>query len=41
MYRYVRLRKKALGVKELHMYDIYAPIAKAPSKKYSLRKLRQ
>ena len=26
MYRYVRLRKKALGVEELHMYDVYTPI---------------
>ena len=26
MYRYVRLRKKALGVDELHMYDVYTPI---------------
>ena len=26
MYRYVRLRKKMLGVDELHMYDVYTPI---------------
>ena len=26
MHRYVRLRKKALGVEELHMYDLYAPM---------------
>ncbi|RYM01759.1 oligoendopeptidase F [Sporolactobacillus sp. THM7-7] len=26
MYRYVRLRKKALNVDELHMYDLYAPL---------------
>ena len=26
MYRYVALRKKLLGVDELHMYDVYAPI---------------
>lgn len=26
MYRYVRLRKKMLGVEELHMYDLYTPI---------------
>lgn len=26
MYRYVRLRKKLLGVDELHMYDLYTPI---------------
>ena len=26
MHRYVRLRRKLLGVEELHMYDVYAPI---------------
>jgi oligoendopeptidase F len=26
MHRYVKLRKKALGIEELHMYDIYVPI---------------
>ena len=26
MYRYVALRKKLLGVNELHMYDLYTPI---------------
>lgn len=26
MHRYVGLRKKALGVEELHMYDLYAPM---------------
>lgn len=26
MHRYVRLRKKLLGVDELHMYDVYAPM---------------
>ena len=28
MHRYVRLRKKLLGVDELHMYDVYAPLIK-------------
>jgi len=28
MYRYISLRKKMLGVDELHMYDVYAPIVK-------------
>ena len=33
MYRYVSLRKKLLGVDELHMYDVYTPIvADAASK---------
>jgi oligoendopeptidase F len=26
MYRYVRLRRKMLGVEELHMYDVYTPL---------------
>lgn len=26
MYRYMRLRKKMLGLEQLHMYDIYVPI---------------
>ena len=28
MHRYVRLRKKLLGVDELHMYDVYAPLTR-------------
>ena len=28
MHRYVRLRKKLLGVDELHFYDVYAPLFK-------------
>lgn len=28
LHRYVRLRKKVLGVDELHMYDLYTPIVK-------------
>lgn len=31
MYRYVRLRKRALKVEELHMYDVYVPLAKPTS----------
>lgn len=26
MYRYVRLRRRMLGVEELHMYDVYTPL---------------
>ncbi|KXG75417.1 oligoendopeptidase F [Thermotalea metallivorans] len=29
MYRYMALRKKALGIDELHMYDLYTPMVKA------------
>ncbi len=28
MHRYVKLRKKVLGVEELHMYDLYTPLVK-------------
>ncbi len=28
LYRYLRLRKRLLGVEELHYYDLYAPIVK-------------
>ncbi|MBG9589571.1 oligoendopeptidase F [Cytobacillus firmus] len=28
LHRYVKLRKKVLGVKELHMYDLYTPLVK-------------
>lgn len=33
MYKYVGLRKKVLGVEELHMYDVYAPMTKDVDKK--------
>ena len=35
MYRYLCLRKKALGLDELHMYDIYAPLVKEFKSKVS------
>lgn len=35
MYRYVRLRKRILGVQELHYYDVYAPLVKKITKKYT------
>ena len=31
LHRYMRLRKKCLGVDELHMYDVYTPIVKDAS----------
>ena len=33
MHRYVKLRKKMLGVDELHMYDLYAPLVADSDKK--------
>lgn len=41
MHRYVKLRKKILGVDELHMYDVYAPIAKLPDEKFSFEKAKE
>lgn len=35
MYKYVALRKKALGVDELHMYDVYVPMIADVDKKIS------
>lgn len=35
MYRYVALRKKMLGVDELHYYDVYAPLVGDLDLKYS------
>lgn len=35
LHRYVRLRKKALDLDELHMYDLYTPLVKDVDMKYS------
>ena len=35
MYRYMKLRKRILGVDELHMYDLYVPLTEASEKKYT------
>lgn len=35
MYRYVALRKKLLGLDELHMYDVYVPMIEGVDKKIS------
>ena len=35
MYHYVDVRKKALGLTDLAMYDIYAPLAKETHGEYS------
>ena len=32
MYRYMRLRRKMLGLRELHMYDLYVPLVEDPYK---------
>ena len=41
MHRYVRLRKKLLGVEELHFYDVYAPLVADVDKKISFDEAKQ
>lgn len=35
LHRYVKIRKKALGLSELHMYDLYTPMVDGVKKTYS------
>ncbi len=41
MHRYVRLRKKLLGVETLHFYDIYAPLVADTGREISFSDARQ
>ncbi len=41
MYRYVKLRKRLLGLDELHYYDLYAPLVKGNDKKYTYEEAQQ
>lgn len=41
MHRYVRLRKKALKLDELHMYDVYVPLSHCPEKRYSFAEAKE
>ena len=41
MHRYIRLRKRLLGVDELHMYDIYTPIIAGVSKEIPFAQARE
>ncbi len=41
MHRYVRLRKKLLGVDELHFYDIYTPLVSDVNKKIPYAEAKQ
>ena len=41
MHRYVRLRKKLLGVEELHFYDIYTPLLKDVDKHIPYEQAKQ
>ena len=41
MHRYIRLRKKLLGLEELHFYDIYTPLVKDVDKKIPFAQAKQ
>lgn len=41
MYRYVSLRKKMLGLDELHMYDVYTPIVADAASEISFEKAKE
>ena len=41
MHRYVRLRKKLLGVDELHFYDVYAPLVDGVDRKIPFAEAKQ
>ena len=41
MYRYVALRKKLLGVEELHMYDVYTPLVPDSAEKISFEQAKE
>ncbi len=41
MYRYVALRKKLLGVDELHMYDVYTPIVADVAKEITYEEAKE
>ncbi len=41
LHRYVRLRKKLLGVDELHFYDVYAPLISDVDKKIPFEEAKQ
>lgn len=41
MHRYVKIRKKCLGVEELHMYDVYTPMIADAAKKISFEEAKE
>lgn len=41
MYKYVSLRRKVLGLEELHMYDVYVPLVEQSDKKYSFEEAKE
>lgn len=41
LHRYVRLRKKCLGLDELHMYDVYTPMIEGVAKKIPFEEAKE
>ncbi len=41
MYRYLALRKKILGIEELHYYDVYAPLSEGVAETYSFEQAQK
>jgi len=41
LHEYFKVRKKVLGVKQLHLYDMYVPMVKLPEKKYTFDEAKQ
>ncbi|MBO4291695.1 MAG: oligoendopeptidase F [Lachnospiraceae bacterium] len=41
LHRYVKLRKKCLGLEELHMYDIYTPMIEGMAKEISYEEAKE
>lgn len=41
LHRYIRLRKKLMGVSELHLYDVYTPLVDSYNKSISYEKAKQ
>ena len=41
LHRYVRLRRRAMGVKKVHLYDMYTPLAKAVKMEFPYARARQ
>lgn len=41
MYRYVRLRREALGVEKLHMYDLYVPLVEKSGREYTFDQAKE
>ena len=41
MHRYVALRRRVLGVDELHMYDLHVPLVTQKDNRYSFEEAKQ